>query len=63
MKKLNKGHLIPAYQDPDMAEAAVRVEADAFAYYWRKNKAEGVIPLAVVRIDITNRTGHGIPDG
>jgi hypothetical protein len=29
MRKLNKGHVIPAYRDPDMAEAAVRFEADA----------------------------------
>ncbi len=63
MRKHNKGHVMPAYRDPDMAEAAVRFEADAFGYYWRKNKAEGVTPLAVVRVEITNKTGHGIPDG
>jgi len=63
MRKFNKGHVMPAYRDPDMAEAAVRFEADAFGYYWRKNKAEGVTPLAVVRVEITNKTGHGIPDG
>jgi hypothetical protein len=63
MKKSNKGHAIPAYQDPDMAEAAVRIEADAFGYYWRKDKTDGVIPLAVIRVEMENRTGHGIPDG
>jgi hypothetical protein len=63
MKKFNKGHLLPAYRDPDMAKAAVRFEVDAFGYYWRKNRPEGVIPLAVISIEMTNKTGHGIPDG
>jgi hypothetical protein len=63
MKKSNKGHLLPAYRDPDMAKAALRFEVDAFAYYWRKNRLEGVTPLAVVRVEMTNETGHGIPDG
>lgn len=63
MRKLNKGHVIPSYRDPDMAKEAVKFEVDAYSYYWRKNKEEGVIPLAVVRIEITNQAGHGIPDG
>jgi hypothetical protein len=63
MRKLNKGHVIPSYRDPDMAKAAVEFDADTFAYYWRKNKEEGVIPLAVISVEITNKTGHGIPDG
>ena len=63
MRKLNKGHVMPAYRDPDMAEAALRFEVDAFGYYWRKDKAEGVTPLAVVRVEMTNKTGHEIPDG
>lgn len=63
MRKLNKGHVIPSYRDPDMAKEAVRLEIDAYSYYWRKSEAEGVIPMAVTRVEITNKTGHGIPDG
>lgn len=63
MRKLNKGHVIPSYRDPEMAKEAVRFEVDAYSYYWRKSKAEGVIPMAVVRIELVNQTGHGIPDG
>jgi hypothetical protein len=46
-----------------MQEAAVDVHVDAWTYHWRKNKTEGVIPLAVVNIELKNKTGHGIPDG
>ena len=59
----NKGHLMPSYRDPDMQEAAVAMEVDVHSHYWRKNKTEGVIPVATVHVELTNRTGHGIPDG
>ncbi len=63
MKKFNKGHSIPSYRDPDMAKIAVDFKVDTFSYHWRKTKAEGVIPLAVVKVEMINKTGHGIPDG
>ncbi len=63
MTKLGKGHLIPSYRDPDMAKAALTFELHAFTYYWRKNKAEGVVPMATVRIEMINKAGHAIPDG
>lgn len=63
MKKFNKGHLMPSYRDLDMQEAAVDMDVDISSYHWRKNKSEGLIPLAVVKVALTNRTGHGIPDG
>lgn len=58
-----KGHDIKAYTDKEMIEAAVDFEVDALAYYWRKNKEEGVLPMGVVKVNLTNRTGHTIPDG
>ena len=63
MLNLDKGHVMPSYRDIDMQTAAVAVEVGTHAYHWRKNKTEGVIPLAVVKVELTNKTGHGIPDG
>jgi hypothetical protein len=63
MRKYEKGHLIPSYRDPDMAKEAIEFEADAFSYFWRKNKAEGVVPMAAVRVEMINKAGHAIPDG
>jgi cytochrome c553 len=63
MRRSQKGHAMPSYRDPDMQAAAVDMQVDIHAYHWRKNKTDGVIPLASVNVELTNRTGHGIPDG
>ena len=63
MKRFNTGHTMPSYRNPDLQEAAVDMHVDVIAYTWRKDKTEGALPLAVVRVEMTNRTGHGIPDG
>jgi hypothetical protein len=64
MEKLKKGHAISSYRDMDMARAALDFNVvDVYSYHWRKNKEEGVIPLAVARVEMTNKTGHGVPDG
>jgi hypothetical protein len=64
MEKLKKGHAISSYRDMDMARAALEFNVvDVYSYHWRKNKEEGVIPLAVARLEVTNKTGHGVPDG
>lgn len=63
IKNTGKGHAMPSYRDPDMQEAAVEMRVDVHSYYWRKNKKEGVVPLTAVQVELTNRTGHGIPDG
>jgi len=31
--------------------------------YWRKDKAEGVIPIGYVDVEMYNKAGHTIPDG
>ncbi len=46
-----------------MIKMALDVDVDAMSYFWRKNKKEGVIPLAVVNVEIFNKAGHVIPDG
>jgi len=63
MKRFNTGHAMPSYRNSDLQEAAVDMNVDVMAYNWRKDKTEGVLPLAVVQVEMTNRTGHGIPDG
>lgn len=62
MTKFNKGHVMPAYRDLDMGKAAIELKVDGFSYHWRKTHHE-VIPLAVLKVEMTNKTGHSIPDG
>lgn len=63
MKFSDKGHAMPSYRDPEMQEAAVDMDVDIQAYHWRKDKTDGVMPMAVVQVEMLNKTGHGIPDG
>lgn len=62
MKRDGKGHLMPAYRDPDMARRAVAVDVTATGYRFLL-KAGDAIPRALVTVRITNRAGHRIPDG
>jgi Zn-finger protein len=59
---MDKGHLMPAYRDPDQAKKAVNVEIDARGYYFLP-KAGDSIPTAKLTVKITNNAGHRIPDG
>jgi hypothetical protein len=61
MKKSKLGHNIQAYRDPAMIKAAVDFRAEAFGYHWRDNTE--IMPKAVVKVEMINRTGHSIPDG
>ena len=61
MKRSKLGHNIQSYRDPGMAKAAVDFKAEAFGYYWRDNTE--VMPKAVVKVEMINRSGHSIPDG
>ncbi len=63
MKKSGLGHDMQAYRDENMIKMALQVDVDAMSYFWRKNKEEGIIPLAVVNVEILNKAGHVIPDG
>ncbi len=61
MKKSGLGHNMQAYRDPGMAKAAVDFRAEAYPLVWRDGAL--VTPKAVVKVEMTNRAGHSIPDG
>ncbi len=61
MKKSKLGHNMQSYRDPGMAKAAVDFKVDAMGYQWRDGSR--MVPQAVVKVEMINRTGHGIPDG
>lgn len=61
MEKSGLGHKILSYSDPGMAAAAVDFEVDTYPSYWRDVNL--YTPKAVVKVSMTNRAGHAIPDG
>jgi hypothetical protein len=61
MKTSKLGHNMQSYRSPVMAEAAVDMHVDAASVVWRDNTTAR--PKAAVRVELTNRAGHGIPDG
>jgi hypothetical protein len=63
MVKSGLGHDIQAYKDEAMIAMAVDVKVEGRSLFWRKNKAEGVVPIGVIDVEIYNKTGHVIPDG
>ena len=63
MKKSELGHDIQAYKDEKMIAMAVDVKVEGRSLFWRKNKAEGVVPIGVINVEMYNKAGHVIPDG
>jgi hypothetical protein len=61
MKKSKLGHNIQSYRDPGMAKAAVDFKVDTMGYQWRDGSK--MVPQALVKVEMINRAGHGIPDG
>lgn len=61
MKASKLGHNMQSYRSPVMAEAAVEMHVDAAAVVWRDSAS--LRPKAAVRVELTNKAGHGIPDG
>ncbi len=61
MRKSKLGHNIQSYRDPAMTRAAVDFKVEAFGYHWRDNTE--IMPKAVVKVEMINRSGHSIPDG
>ncbi len=61
MKRSKLGHNMQSYRDPGMARAAVDLKVDAMGYQWRDGSR--MVPQAVVKVEMINRAGHGIPDG
>jgi len=61
MKKSKLGHNMQSYRDPGMGKAAVDFKVEALGYQWRDGAK--MVPQALVRVEMTNRSGHSIPDG
>ncbi|BCR06087.1 c-type cytochrome [Desulfuromonas versatilis] len=61
MKKSGLGHNMQSYRDPGMAEAALDFDVEAYGMHWRDGSL--VTPTAVVKVAMTNKSGHSIPDG
>jgi len=63
MEKSGLGHDMQSYRDEAMIEMAVDVKVEGQSLFWRKNKAEGVVPIGVIDVSMYNKAGHVIPDG
>ncbi len=61
MKKSKLGHNMQSYRDPGMGKAAVDFKVEAMGYQWRDGSR--MVPQAIVKVEMINRAGHGIPDG
>jgi len=62
IKKYGKGHLMPSYRDPDIAQGAVTMEVSILGYKFLP-KAGDPRPTALVTVKLTSNAGHRIPDG
>jgi nitrate/TMAO reductase-like tetraheme cytochrome c subunit len=62
MKKSGRGHMMPAYRDPDMVKMAVDVDVQTKGYKFLRKPGE-LIPMATVMVKMNNHAGHRIPDG
>ena len=61
MKKSKLGHNMQSYRDPGMAKAAVDFKVETLGYQWRDGPK--MVPQALVKVEMINRSGHSIPDG
>ena len=61
MRASKLGHNMQSYRSPVMAKQAVEMRVEATGIVWRDNTT--VRPKATVRVELTNRAGHGLPDG
>jgi len=61
MRKSNLGHDMESYRSPEMARMAVDFHVEAYGLYWRDGVK--IVPQAFVKVEMTNKAGHAIPDG
>ncbi len=61
MKKSGLGHNMQSYRDAGMTNAAVDFKVETLGYQWRNGTT--MVPQALVKVEMINRTGHSIPDG
>lgn len=63
MEKSELGHDMQSYKDQAMIDMAIDVKVEGRSMFWRKNKAEGVVPIGIIDVSMYNKAGHVIPDG
>ncbi len=63
MHKSELGHNMQSYKDESMIKMALDVKVEGRSIFWRKDKADGVLPIGIIDVEIYNKSGHGIPDG
>lgn len=63
MEKSELGHDMQSYRDDAMIEMALDVKVEGRSMFWRKNKADGVLPIGIIDVSMYNKAGHVIPDG
>jgi len=63
IKKDKAGHLMPAYRDNKLARSAVDMRVDATAYRFLPRVGDSPVLMVVLRVNLTNKAGHRIPDG
>lgn len=61
MRESGLGHNMQSYRSEVMAKKAVEMHVEATGVFWRDNRTPR--PKATLRVELTNRTGHGLPDG
>ncbi len=61
MRDSGLGHNIQSYRSRAMTDRAVDMHVEAQALVWRDVAV--MRPKATVKVELTNRTGHGVPDG
>ncbi len=63
MQKSGLGHDMQSYRSQAMIDMAVDVKVEGRSLFWRKDRADGVVPIGVIDVEIYNKAGHVIPDG
>jgi hypothetical protein len=61
MRESGLGHDMQSYRSEVMQKRALDMHVEAQGVFWRDNRTPR--PKATVRVELTNRTGHGLPDG
>jgi hypothetical protein len=61
MRESGLGHDMQSFRSEVMAKKALDMHVEARAYVWRDNQT--FRPVATVKVELRNNTGHGLPDG
>jgi nitrate/TMAO reductase-like tetraheme cytochrome c subunit len=61
MRASGLGHNMQSYRAKVMSDSAVDMHVETKALVWRD--VSTMRPKATVKVELTNRTGHGLPDG